>query len=134
MKESKKIIFFDGHCNFCNNSVDFSFKKNSKKNLYYSSLQSDYAKAFLPKKYWEKDRFDTIYFFDEGQIYEKSTAILKISNQLDGYLKHLSIFLFIPKSIRDFGYDFIAKRRYLIFGKSNTCRVTTPEEKHFFLA
>jgi len=41
-------------------------------------------------------------------------------------------FIIIPKPIRDYFYDLIAKKRYKIFGKKDTCMIPTPSiEKRF---
>jgi len=45
----------------------------------------------------------------------------------------LSYFKFMPKNIRDFLYRLVAKYRYRIFGKYESCRIPDEEEKDRFL-
>ncbi len=122
IKLDKPILLFDGVCNFCNSSVNFIVDRNSKKNILFSSLQSQTGQQLLEKFNLPKDNFNSLVLVDGDNYYTKSTAALKIAEYLDGNWKFLSILKIIPKFIRDFGYDFIAKNRYKIFGKSDQCR------------
>ena len=83
MKNSK-IVFFDGVCNFCNVTVDFVWKHNKRRNLYYTSLQSDIAKEKLLKRGVNDIKLRTIYYDDGYRVYQKSQAIFKILTNLDG--------------------------------------------------
>lgn len=130
----KKIIFFDGICNFCNGIVDFIWKNNSKRNLYYSSLQSSYAKKKFNKIGISEIQLNTIYFFDGNKIYTKSSAVFRILLNLDkAYPVFGKIGLLIPKFISNFFYDIIAKIRYKIFGKYDSCPLPDQQYKSRFL-
>ena len=132
--EQCNIVFFDGGCIFCNSIVNFIWNRNSKRNIYYAPLESDFAKHFLINKGLKKIDFNTIYFFDGDSLYHKSRAVFKILSYLDGlYPIFYKISFIIPKLISDYYYDFIAKNRYKLFGKQNACRILNDEEKLFFL-
>lgn len=132
--KNQRIIFFDGYCNLCNNAVDFIISRNSKQNLYYASLQSQIAKEYLSQEFKNENWPDSIILFDKGKIFIKSTAALKLAVDLKGLWPLASIFLLVPNFIRDWVYDFIAKNRYKWFGKKETCRIATEEEKSRFLS
>lgn len=132
--KNQRIIFFDGYCNLCNNAVDFIISRNSSKNLYYASLQSDIAKTYLLDEFKDKNWPDSIILYDKGKVFIKSTAALKLARDLRGFWPLAGLFLIVPKFIRDWVYDFIAKHRYKWFGKKETCRVATEDEKSRFLS
>ena len=74
------------------------------------------------KKYLQEFGLDTlsaksVLLIEDGLVYEKSTALLKILKDLDGIISYLYIFIYVPKFIRDFFYDIVARSRYLVFGK-----------------
>ena len=128
-----KIVFFDDVCSFCNIIIDIIWKYNSKKNIYYVSLQSDFAKQFLTSKGIKDINYNTIYFYDRDSVSNKSRAIFKIINYLEGLFPILyKISYIIPQSISDYCYDFVAKNRYTIFGKSYSCRIKNKDEKYSF--
>ena len=83
-QDKNNIIFFDGVCNLCNGFVDFMIKRDKNKTFFYCALQSNAAHDILVKhKISLSTSFSTIYYFENGKLYEKSKAILYI-------LKHLS--------------------------------------------
>ena len=132
MIEDKNIVFFDGICNFCNSSVDFIFKNNKNRNIYYASLQSHFAKKFL-KKFNEDIKMNTIYYHSQGVIYKKSRAISKICIELKNPYPILGFFIKISSFIGDVFYDIISNNRYQIMGKKDSCSIPSNEKKIFFL-
>jgi len=131
--ENKSIILFDGVCNLCNNSVQFIIKRDKKQCFLYASLQSDAAQSILLQFQLKNSDFDSIILIEDGKVYQKSTAILKITKHLSGIWKLNYGFIIIPKFIRDFIYSIIAKNRYKWFGKRDVCMVPTEELRMRFL-
>ena len=131
--QGKSIILFDGVCNLCNNSVQFIIKKDAKKHFLFSSLQSDAGQEILLHFKLKNLDFDSILLLENDIIYEKSTAILRISKKLPGIYKLLYVFIIIPKFIRDYVYSIISKNRYKWFGKRDSCMIPKKELKLRFL-
>lgn len=131
--KSYDIVFFDGVCNFCNSTVDLIYSRNRKRNIYYSSLQSEFATSFLGGHGINSTDLDTVIFYSGGKFYFRSSAILQIFKHLTGGYALLSGFLIVPSFIRDGFYKWFAKNRYKFFGKKETCRIPSPEEKQYFL-
>lgn len=127
----KRIIFFDGVCSLCNGFVDFVLRHNSRQSFLFCSLQSEAAKKELPEQHLG---LDTIVLKDQGQVYTRSTAVLRIVFAFGGWWSLFAIVASIlPVFIRDFIYQIIATNRYRLFGKKETCRIPTATEKSFFL-
>jgi predicted DCC family thiol-disulfide oxidoreductase YuxK len=72
-------------------------------------------------------------FYNNGRVYEKSTAAIEILKSLGGIWKIAKAFYIIPKILRDGLYDQLSKNRYKWFGKQDTCWLPTPELKKRFL-
>jgi len=135
-EEHNNIIFFDGLCNLCNGFIDFVIKRDKKREIKYTSLQSAFAIEFLKKNNIKIDTVNlgTIYFFSDGIIYDKSTAVLKVVRHFGGGYSFFSkLFLILNKRLRNVFYNLIAKNRYIFFGKKDTCRMPTNEERKQFL-
>ncbi len=131
--KTRKIILFDGICNLCNQSVQFVIEHDSKNQFRFASLQSDFGQDFLKKNKLEATQFDSIVFIEDDQFYTKSSAALKIAKYLDGITSWLTIFMIVPKPLRDIVYSFIAKNRYRWFGKNESCWLPTKELKAKFI-
>ena len=124
---NEKIIFFDGVCILCNSSVDYILKKDRKKILKFASIQSQFAEDFLHKLRFDISIFDTIVFYDNGKIYIKSDAVLKICRYLGFPFSAAVMLRIIPGKVRDFIYDQVARTRYKLFKKRQTCRIPESE-------
>ena len=123
-----QVIIFDGFCGLCNKSVDILIKMDKEKIFKYTSLQGEFVKTLEI----EPD-IDSIIFYDDGVIYYKSTAILKILRSLGDIWVFTNVFYIIPRVVRDFIYNVIAKYRYNIFGKMESCRMPKDGEQELFI-
>lgn len=118
----KRIILFDSECLLCNRSVQFIIKRDPLKKFKFASLKSESGKKILLEHQIPYE-IDSLILIEGNQYFMKSTAVLRISKNLNSYLKYISILSFIPANIRDFLYAFIANNRYKWFGHSNQCQL-----------
>jgi predicted DCC family thiol-disulfide oxidoreductase YuxK len=109
--------------------VRFVIERDSRKQFRFASLQSPVAEKLLG----ERDRLESVVLVEGGKTYRKSTAALRIARRLDGFWPLLSVFLVIPRFLRDAAYDWIGKRRYRMFGKRAVCWKPQPELADRFL-
>jgi predicted DCC family thiol-disulfide oxidoreductase YuxK len=129
----RAIILFDGVCNFCNGAINFLIKQDKKGIFYFAPLQSEAGQKLLQQYQLPKESFKSFILIDNGEVYQKSTAVLKIFNRLPCYWKELQVLRIVPPLLRNAIYDFIAANRYKWFGKKEQCMVPTPEVKSRFL-
>jgi len=125
------ILFYDGDCGFCNRSVYFILKKDKTKKIFFAKLKSDFTKKTFNKNNWNLPDMSTLYFIDNGVVYNKSSAILRISYYLKMPYNFLFIFKIIPKFLRDYMYDFVSKRRNKIV--NSFCFIPSNEQKNRFI-
>jgi predicted DCC family thiol-disulfide oxidoreductase YuxK len=76
---------------------------------------------------------DSILLYENGKIYAKSSAALRIAGKLRGAWPAFKLFLILPAFIRDAVYDWIARNRYRWFGKKETCMMPEKKVDHLFL-
>lgn len=134
-KNYQSIILFDGVCNLCNGFVQFILNREKNKSIKFAALQSDIGIQLLKQYHLPLETTpSSIVFIEDGKCYTQSSAILKIAAHLKGRWAYANYLFFIPKPIRDFIYYLVGKNRYLLFGKSNTCWLPTPEFQKRFLA
>lgn len=126
------IILFDGVCNLCNASVRFIVDRDPKGIFRFAPLQSETGKRLLAE-YGEADDLSTLILIEDRKSYTQSSAALRIARRLSGAWPAFSALLIIPRPLRDVIYRFIAVRRYKWFGRTEECRIPTPEERERFL-
>tara|TARA_B100001287_G_C22684066_1_gene532201 strand:+ start:2197 stop:2646 length:450 start_codon:yes stop_codon:yes gene_type:complete len=120
---NKEVIVFDGVCALCNNFVIFVIK-NDTKNLYkFVSLQNieqnklqDFDKLF-------NEKINSIVLIKKELILSKSDAVIEIFRKLSFPYNLSPILLLIPRAIRNWAYNIIAKKRFKIFGKIEYCSI-----------
>ena len=143
------LLLFDGHCNLCNATVsgmlwlDKRYAPNARPRLRFASLQSESAKTVLatrgldPANYIVPDRpsEESVAFLQDGVVFVRSEAILRAVAFLGPvWLYFLCMLLaMVPLLVRDAVYKRVAENRIRLFGKTETCRIATPEEKAAFL-
>jgi predicted DCC family thiol-disulfide oxidoreductase YuxK len=133
----KRIVFFDGVCNLCNGYIDFLIQRDHGRSLMFASLQSPAGLAVIravpaaaaPDTYYSVFLLDT-----DGQIYERSDAVLKTLVSLGGIYRLLGIFWLVPRPLRDLLYRLVSRGRYRIFGVRQSCRLPTPQERALFVS
>jgi predicted DCC family thiol-disulfide oxidoreductase YuxK len=130
---SKYIILFDGICNLCNSSVQFVLARDKKKQFVFGSLQGKAGQDYLQRIHLPVNEFNSFILIEGDKVYTRSTGALRVLKHLGGGWSLLYGLIIIPGFIRDGIYKWIAGNRYKWFGKRDTCRVPTPEEKGQFL-
>ena len=129
----KRIVLFDGECNFCDASVQFIIKRDPYEHFQFTSLQRETGER-LSREFDVPDDVDSLVLIENGQAFTKSGAALRIAKKLDG-LWHLAfLFILVPPIIRDGIYDVIARNRYKWFGKKeDACMLPTPADRKRFI-
>lgn len=127
------LLFFDGVCNLCNSSVKTIIKKDRHQKFKFASIQSDAAKEILLQLDDYNSDIDSIILLNNNRLFYKSSAVLRLCKILGGWYNFLLIFWIIPKSIRNWMYDFVAKNRYRWFGKRESCILPSTDLKERFI-
>jgi predicted DCC family thiol-disulfide oxidoreductase YuxK len=128
-----RIILFDGYCNLCSGIVQFIIRRDKFQKFGYSPLQTEFGIQLLKQFGYRDSQLDFVIYLREGKCFTRSSAILMILKDLGGWWRLYYGFIIIPKSIRDFFYNTIAKRRYRLFGRTDHCIVPSPEIRQQFL-
>jgi len=132
--KTENIILFDGVCNLCNASVSFVIERDKKNVFQFASLQSSFGQEVLKKHQLSSSDFDSMILLQNGTIYQRSDAALRIAKELSSAWKLLYGFIIVPRFIRNGVYNFVARNRYKWFGKQDACMIPTPELKAKFIA
>ena len=131
--EINNVIFFDGVCNLCNSSVNFVIDRDAKGVFKFSTLQSSFAKRMLEQNGFNSLELESIVFYSDNKFYKRSRAALEIAKKMSGGWPLMYAFIIVPGFLRDAIYNLIAAKRYQWFGRTDSCRIPTPElESRFF--
>lgn len=125
-------VFFDGVCGLCNHSVNWLLARDPEHKLRFAPLQGMTAGKILESEI--RNRLDTLVFVRNGETFIRTAAVSRILMTLGGRWRVLGGLLWVvPSPIRDLGYRIVSRLRYRLFGKHESCRLPTPQERSLFL-
>ncbi|MGH8502177.1 MAG: thiol-disulfide oxidoreductase DCC family protein [Gammaproteobacteria bacterium] len=119
--DQARLILFDGECTLCNRSVRFVLEHERRPRFKFASLQSRVGQVLLERHRLPRDSFESFVLIENNRAHLKSSAALRVARQLRAPWPLLSLFLFVPRSLRDGVYDFIGARRFRWFGRTDYC-------------
>jgi predicted DCC family thiol-disulfide oxidoreductase YuxK len=126
------ILLYDGVCGLCNRVVQFVLKRDTIGTMRFATLQGELGKAAL-RQLPEIADVDSVILLHREGAWVRSTAALEVARYLGGRWSATLAAYAVPRILRDWVYDFIAKRRYRWFGKHADCPVPASEVRDRFL-
>ena len=120
------VILFDGTCAFCEGSVKFIAGRDDGYHRFGAS-QTPEGRALLAQHGIDRDAARSIVLIENGTVYLRSTAVLRIAKHMRAPWNAAAMFLLVPRPIRDFVYGIVASIRHRLAGESNACEIPPPE-------
>jgi predicted DCC family thiol-disulfide oxidoreductase YuxK len=131
--EQSPVLFFDGVCGLCNGFIQFLFDVDEQSVFKVATLQGAFAAEKLPDTL-TKNLNSLVVMTDEGTLLTKSRAVLFVMTRVGGLWRVVGIAgNLVPARVTDIVYDLVAKNRYHLFGKLESCRMPTPSERSRFV-
>jgi predicted DCC family thiol-disulfide oxidoreductase YuxK len=121
------VVLFDGTCAFCEGAVIFIAKRDPPGYFRFGASQSPQAAALLAKHGLTREMTRSLVLIEDGQVYLRSTASLRVAAKLVWPWSLARVFLFVPAPIRDACYGIVARIRHRIAGRSNACEIPPKE-------
>lgn len=127
-------MFFDGVCGLCNRTVQFLLRHDRGDRLRFAPLQGETARRVLVPLGGKPEALDTIYVVTaEGRLLERSRAVLFAAAALGGAWRLVAVLRVVPRPLADLVYGWVARVRYRVFGRLESCALPTPEQRAKFL-
>lgn len=120
------VILFDGTCAFCERSVRFIATRD-RGYFKFGASQNPEGRALLAKYGTDRESARSIILIEDGDVWLRSTAVLKIARHMTAPWRWAAVFLGVPVPIRDLIYRVVAAIRHRIAGRSNACEIPPPE-------
>jgi predicted DCC family thiol-disulfide oxidoreductase YuxK len=132
--EGRALLLYDGVCALCNGIVQFLMKSDRLDRFRYAPLQSSLGREVLA-------RFD-IHTLPDGvmlltdaltaseHLYQRSDAVAASLQQLGPLWRVVGrVLKLVPRPLREWGYGIVARFRYRLFGRYDTCPLPPPEQR-----
>lgn len=135
------VLLYDGLCGFCDGAVQFIIARDKQRTLKFAALQGSYARAVI-ERHPELHDVDSLVFVRESvdptnsaeEILVRSDAVNAIAAYLGGVWNVFGILSRgLPRPVRDWSYDQVARVRFRIFGRRAACRIPSAEQRARFI-
>ena len=133
LKPGETVVLFDGVCKLCNGWARFLILHDHQRRMRLAAVQSPEGQALLAWAGLPLDQFDSIAVIRDRHHWERSEAVFEIIAQLPARWRPMLLLRGIPRFLRDWAYDRIARNRYRLFGKYDTCLLPNADHEQRFL-
>jgi predicted DCC family thiol-disulfide oxidoreductase YuxK len=128
-----RVVFYDGVCGLCNGIVRFLLRVDKKGALRYAPLQGSTAALMRHRWHGVPEELDTFVFIEGDATYVRSRAVFASARHLPYPWRAIRLFRWVPRFLTDALYRLVARWRYTLFGKSDSCVAPAPEVRSRFL-
>src|SRR5205807_8010290 len=114
------VILYDGVFEFCSHWVRFVAARDNEQRFRFTAIQSGYGTRLAQAFGIDPNDPDTNAVVHGGEVFFNSDAALTVLSHLPGW-RWVRVLRRVPKRLRDAVYNLVARNRYRIFGKYETC-------------
>ena len=127
------IWLFDGVCVLCNGAVRYTLKHEKEPLIRFVSIQSVEGRQLALQHGLDPDDPQSFLFIENGEALPRSDGVIALARHLDGPASLIVLLRFLPKFLRDFAYDRVARNRYRLFGRKLECPIPDAGIRHRFV-
>jgi predicted DCC family thiol-disulfide oxidoreductase YuxK len=124
--ENRPIIVFDAECLLCSANAQFVLDHDRQGRFLLASMQGEAGSALYRRFGIDPADPNTLIVVDGDRVRRDSDAILAIWAGLGWPWRATTMFRLVPRALRDLVYRWIARNRYRLFGKRDTCWLPDP--------
>ena len=126
------LIVFDGVCVLCSGFFRFMLRHDNAQVFQFATAQSPYGQSLYERLGLPTQDFETNLVIVDGTVYQRLDAFAAAMAQLHWPWRILTLCRYLPEFLKDPLYHLIARNRYAIFGRSQTCLVPDAEVRSRF--
>jgi predicted DCC family thiol-disulfide oxidoreductase YuxK len=127
------VVLFDGLCHLCSGTVRFILPRDRARRFRFAPLQSEAGRHLLEASGIEPDPTGTIVLIEGPRAWTRSTAVLRIARGMSGLWPLFYLFIAVPRPLRDWVYEIVARNRYRWFGRRDQCFLPGEEDRERFV-
>jgi predicted DCC family thiol-disulfide oxidoreductase YuxK len=132
-EDERPVIVFDAECVLCSANARFVLRHDHRRTFRLASVQSEAGQALYRRFGIEPSDPETMIVVSGDRMLRDSDAVLAIFDGLGGGWRAAGILRLVPRALRDRLYRWVARNRYRLFGKRETCWLPDPADAERFL-
>jgi len=131
--DDKALVVFDGVCVLCSRFVQFILRRDTKFRFRLTTAQSPLGQALLRHYGLDTETFESNLVIADGRAYAKLDSVAVTGERLGGVWRALSLLRLLPRPLADWVYDRVARNRYRLFGRYESCMMPPPQWRDRFI-
>jgi predicted DCC family thiol-disulfide oxidoreductase YuxK len=132
MGPSGPIWLYDGVCVLCSGAVQYTLRHEREPAIRFVAIQSREGRALAQAHGIDPDDPESFLLIEDGKALAKSDGVLALLRHLRGPARLLRVGSVLPRAIRDWLYDRVARNRYRWFGRKESCELPDPAQRRRF--
>lgn len=114
------VILYDGACVLCSRWVRFVARRDSACRFRFTPIESPYGRTLARALGIDPIEPDTNAVIINSLALRRSDAALAVASALPGW-RWVRFLRIVPRGMRNFVYDIVARNRYGLFGRNDFC-------------
>lgn len=131
--DDKPIIIFDGYCALCSGWAKFVLRHDKSETYRLLAAQSPLGTAIYIHYGLDSTHYETNILLAEGLVWLKSEGSIRMAEGLGFPWRAAAIFRLLPLRMRDTLYNWVARNRFVWFGRRESCYLPNESDKNRFL-
>ena len=123
----RPLFVFDGECVLCSRRVRFLMRHDRKRLLDFTTSRSPIGAELYVRH--ARDPDETYLLVEGDRALCKSDGYLRLCAIFGGPWQLLRIGALVPRPLRDWLYDLVARTRYKWFGRTRHCAMLSAEDR-----
>lgn len=129
MQGTNPIVLFDAKCVLCSANAQFILTHDRARRFRLAAMQGEVGTALFRQHGMDPEDPDSILLIEGDTVLCDSDAVLGIYTRLGWPWRIAGLAKILPRALRDPVYRLIARNRYRIFGRRETCWLPRPEDR-----
>lgn len=130
---SQPLIVFDGVCVLCSGFVRMIVRLDRQRRFRFATAQSPFGEALFHKHGLRTDSYETNLVLVDGVAFTRLDSFVAVMAELGWPWRAAKALLLLPRPLRNWLYNRVAKNRYALFGRKDSCDLPSPELRERFL-
>lgn len=127
------LMLFDGVCGLCDGTVRTVLAWDRRGAIRFTPIQSSYGRDLALAHGLDPETPESFLFFDHGRPLRKTAAVVALLRRLPGPWRWLAVIGRLPRGPADAAYDWVAAKRYRLFGRKDRCMVPSAAQRARFV-
>jgi predicted DCC family thiol-disulfide oxidoreductase YuxK len=128
-----RVVFMDGRCRLCSGGARMIAGRDRRREFRIGWTESGVGRAVLRHYGLDPENPESWLFLDRGRAYVSLDAIIRVGWTLGGAGRALALLRILPRPLQDWVYARIARNRYRIFGRAESCAVPDGDLRSRFI-